>query len=236
LRVLKVEEAVECKVLRRLNRFVVEVIADGKRLRAHINNTGRLSEFLVMGKRAFCTSLKRPRKTDCRLFAVEDRNLGAIIDIQLQMRAFERTLNGGFIPWLRGARILKRNPKLGGAVLDYLLEIDGEELYLEVKSAVLRGGKGGRYAMYPDCPSLRGRNQIRELIGHVRNGGRGTVLFIAALPMVAAFKPNGQADLEMRRLLLKARSAGVDIKAVGLYYDPQDQFVYLYNSNLEVAL
>ena len=48
MRVFKVEEAVECKVLRRLNRFVVEVIADGKRLRAHINNTGRLSEFLVM--------------------------------------------------------------------------------------------------------------------------------------------------------------------------------------------
>lgn len=222
--------------MRRLNRFVVEIDIDGRPHKAHINNTGRLSELLIRGRRAFCTSLKRPRKTECRLFAVEERNLGAIIDTQLQMIVFEITLTRGFVPWLKGAKILKRNPRLGGSVLDYLLERDGEKIYLEVKSAVLRGGRDGRYAMYPDCPSPRGRRQIRELIEHVEGGGRGLVLFIAALPEVRVFKPNRQADPEIHRLLLEAHRTGVEVRAIGLYYDPKDHFVHVYNPNLEVAL
>ena len=235
VRVFKVKKYVECTILRRLNRFVVEISIDGRPHKAHINNTGRLSELLIKGRRAFCTSLKKPRKTECRLFAVEERNLGAIIDTQLQIIVFETILTRGLIPWLKGAKILKRNPRLGESVLDYLLERDGEKIHLEVKSAVLRGGRDGRYAMYPDCPSLRGRRHIRELIDHVEGGGRGLVLFIAALPNVRAFKPNRQVDPEIHRLLLEAHKAGVEIRAIGLYYNPKDRFVHFYNPNLEVV-
>ncbi len=52
------------------------------------------------------------------------------------------------------------------------------ELYMEVKSAVLRGGS---YAMYPDCPTLRGQRHIRTLIDHARRGQRGGHLLYGSL-------------------------------------------------------
>ncbi|MEM4595279.1 MAG: DNA/RNA nuclease SfsA, partial [Thermofilaceae archaeon] len=43
---LDLPPAVEGRIIRRVNRFVVEVVVGGLVERAYINNTGRLSELL----------------------------------------------------------------------------------------------------------------------------------------------------------------------------------------------
>lgn len=230
---LKIENAIECGIISRLNRFVVEIEVDGKRYRASINNTGRLQEFIVSARRGFCLRRSRPARTDYRLFAIEERRLGAVIDTQLQTGAFERALEMGLVPWLDGYRLVRRNARLDGSLIDYLLERRGEEVYLEVKSAVLRDGD---HAMYPDCPSARGRKHIRELTRYVDGGGRAIILFIAALPEVSAFKPNRQGDAELWELLLKARRAGVEIRALGMFYQPRDSSVHMACPDLQVEL
>jgi len=232
-RVFSIKGAEECIILKRLNRFTVKIILDGKAQRAYINNTGRLLDYIVEGQRGFCIKHERKLKTDCRLFAVREKNLAAIIDTQLQMKTLEKIMALNLVPWIRGCQILKRNAKLGGSLIDYLLECNGKKVYLEVKSAVLRNGK---YAIYPDCPSMRGRRHIAELTNHVKNGGHGVILFIAALPNVKAFKPNSSADPEMSRLLIKAMEAGVNIHAFELYYNPEDYYVYLSKPDLPVEL
>ena len=233
MRVIEVENPVKCVIVGRVNRFVVKVIVDGNEQRAYINNTGRLSELLVGGRGAFCVRSKGTGKMDYRLFAVEDDNLGAIIDTQLQMKAFERALETGLIPWLSGCRILRRNARLGSSLIDYLLRCNEDRVYLEVKSAVLRGGT---YAMYPDCPSTRGRKHVKELTNHAKRGGKSIILFIAALPKVEAFKPNKTADPEIHKLLLEANKVGVKLRAIGMYYNPADSFIYLYNPSLKIVL
>ena len=50
---LKLRSVKSCKIIRRINRFVVEVIVDNRRNFAHINNTGRLQEYLIKGKKDF---------------------------------------------------------------------------------------------------------------------------------------------------------------------------------------
>ena len=233
MRIIEVENPVKCVIVGCVNRFVAKVIVDGNEQRAYINNTGRLSELLVGGRGAFCVRSKGTGKTDYRLFAVEDDNLGAIIDTQLQMKAFERALETGLIPWLSGCRILRRNARLGSSLIDYLLRCNEDRVYLEVKSAVLRGGT---YAMYPDCPSTRGRKHIKELANHAKRGGKSIILFIAALPKVEAFKPNKTADPEIHKLLLEANKVGVKLRAIGMYYNPADSFIYLYNPSLKIVL
>ena len=232
-RVLRMNNAKECIIQERINRFTVKIILDGNVQRAYINNTGRLLDFIVEGRKGFCVEHERKAKTDCRLFAVKEKNLAAIIDTQLQMKALEKTIMLSLTRWSRRCWILRRNPRLGSSILDYLLECSGEKIYLEVKSAVLRNGK---YAVYPDCPSLRGRRHISEITDHVKNGGRGMILFIAALPNVEAFKPNSSVDPEITRLLMEAREAGVEIRAIELYYDPRDFFIYLSKPDLPVEL
>jgi sugar fermentation stimulation protein A len=233
LQILRVEHPLQCKIIERLNRFVVNVQVKGKPSRAHINNTGRLLEFLAKGKKGFCIRAPKKGKTDYRLFAVEVRNLGALIDTQFQMKALEKLVEMNFIPWLQGCRIQRRNPRLGMPILDYLLECSGQATYLEVKSAVLRDED---YALYPDCPSLRGQRHIRELSLHVKKGGRGTLLFMAALPQIKRFKPNKSADHKLCLLLRKAHASGVKVKSIALYYHPENSFIYTYNTDLEVDL
>jgi sugar fermentation stimulation protein A len=47
---MKFPELIPAKFLRRLNRFVGEVSIEGKRVFAHIRNTGRLTELLKPGQ------------------------------------------------------------------------------------------------------------------------------------------------------------------------------------------
>jgi len=230
---MRIEDPMNCVILGRVNKFVVRVLLEGRTRRAYISNTGRLPEHIVEGRKGFCIRPKRPGKTDCLLFSVREDSFAAIIDTQLQMKVFEKALGTSLIPWARRCRILSRNAKLGTSLIDYLLECGNQRVYLEVKSAVMKEGEN---ALYPDCPSSRGRKHVAELTEQVEKGGHGTMLFIAALPGVKAFRPNKSADPEMCRLLTRASEAGVDVRALGMYYDPNDSYVYLFNPDLPVNL
>jgi sugar fermentation stimulation protein A len=223
----------ECTIIQRLNRFVVEIKMDDSLHHACINNTGRLKDCLFYGNRGFCTMNVRPLKTSYRLFAIREGDLAAIIDTRLQMKAFEEAFAKGLMPRFHGCTILKRNVRLGNSIIDYLLGCSERRVYLEVKSAVLREG---RYAMYPDCPSARGRRHVRELIHRQMAGEAAAVLFIAALPDVEASRPSWAADPDLCDLLIEARDTGVAITAVALLYNPGDCSVYLYHSDLPIEL
>ena len=229
--ICKIENPIECNIVQRINRFVVEVQIEKKRYRAAINNTGRLSQFLLRRNKAFCLNHKKPGKTDFKLLSIMDGDQAAIVDTQLQMRAFERSLEMGLIPWLSGYDKFKRNAKLGSSLIDYLLEGGGPQLYLEAKSAVLRER---RYAMYPDCPSARGRKHILELTEYVKKGGKVVILFIAALPNVEMFKPYKAGDPELFELLIKSHQAGVEIRSIGMSYHPTDSSIYVFVPDLNV--
>jgi len=90
--------------------------------------------------------------------------------------------------------------------------------------------------MYPDCPTVRGRRHIKELIQHVSAGGRGAIVFIAALPNIQAFKPDPHGDPEIPTLLSKAQAAGVLVKAINIHYDPPTSAIYLDDPDLKVEL
>lgn len=228
-----IENARESRIVERLNRFVVRVDIQGNSHRAHINNTGRLLEYMVRGQKAYCLPYSHPKKTEFRLFAIKEGDSGALIDTQFQMRAFEKAVLAGFIPWLEGYRIIKRNARLGSSLIDYLLESRRKPLYCEIKSAVLRKKS---FALYPDCPSLRGQRHIREITSWTEKGGQGIIVFMAALSHVEAFRPNRSADPVIHELLVKASKIGVQLKAIQLRYDPVEAAVCLLDPDLPVVL
>ncbi len=229
--ILPVEAAARCRVLRRLNRFVVEVEAPGgRRLRVHINNTGRLRDALSPGVEGLCRPTRRG-KLGLRLFAVRYGPGYAVIDTGLQEEAFAAAMDRDAIPFLRGCRVAVRRPRLGTSVLDFLLECPHGPLYVETKSAVLLSPDG--YAMYPDCPTERGRRHIRELMAL---GRRGAVVFIAAVPGARGFKPNREADPVLAELLREAARRGVVVEAVGMDYELRRGFIRLYAPRLPVLL
>lgn len=149
------------------------------------------------------------------------------------MKGFEKAFSQKLIPWLNEWVFVKRNVRLGDSIIDYLFSRNNVLLYLEVKSAVLREKN---YAMYPDCPSLRGQRHIREITQHVSNGGFGALVFVAALPKIKAFKPYDTGDPVIKKLLVEAKEKGVMIKSISMFYNPKDSTLYLENINLEVNI
>jgi sugar fermentation stimulation protein A len=205
----------------------------GESYSMHINNTGRLEEFLTRGRKAFCFWTGPEGKTAGRLFAIEERRLGALIDTQLQMKAFERMVEEERIPWLKNCSIRKRNPRLGSSVLDYELQGGQGRILLEVKSAVMREEK---FATYPDCPTTRGQRHVRELTEYSKKGGAAMIVFMAGLPEVAAFKPSWRGDRLLSEYLKDAHAHGVKIKSINLCFDTGDNTIHLIDPDLPVVL
>ncbi|MFP3283624.1 MAG: DNA/RNA nuclease SfsA [Nitrososphaeria archaeon] len=209
---------VRCEVLRRVNRFVVAMRSPEGTSLAHLNNTGRLLEYMVPGGAAYCVPRTAPGATRYRLVAFEDRGGpgAALVDTSYQMSALEAALRSGALPWAQGCSVARRSPRLGDSVLDYVFDC-GAAIYVEVKSAAMRGP--GDLAMYPDCPTERGRRQISTMIEWSSRGIGSLIVFIAALPGVVAFAPNGSGDPVIPGLLRMARSAGVGLRAISMHYD-----------------
>ena len=158
---------------------------------------------------------------------------GALIDTWIQGKAFERSLDLKLIPWLKGYRIIKRNVRLNKSVIDYLLRRGDEETYLELKSAVQRMDG---YASYPDAPSIRARRQLRDLIRYVEDGGRATIVFMIGLRDVIGFRPNKDVDLEIHKLLLRGSQIGLEIRAIGVYYDLHRSSIRLWNPDVKTLI
>jgi len=226
---------VPCTFIERLNRFVALVEVNGETRKALITNTGRLEEFMVRGRRVLCTP-KSGGKTDFVLVAFEDLNgKGAIVDTRTQAKAFEKAVELGLVPWLKDCSIKRKEVTVGKSRLDYLFECPDGEIYAEMKSAVLRGGDMGEYAMYPDCPSTRGQKHIRELISLKKAGKRAMIFFIGAMPGVERFKPYEEGDPEIARLLREAVKEGVETHALSIALLPGGE-ITLENPELEIEV
>jgi sugar fermentation stimulation protein A len=206
--VLNFENIIEGKVVQRKNRFVIEVLINNKKFLASNNNTGRLLEYFQKNKKCLCLLHLQKQKTKFRLIAVENCQGFALIDTNLQMKAFENALERNLISFLKGAKMIKRNPRYKDSVFDYLVKKNNKNYFLELKSAVLRKNN---LAMYPDCPTERGRRHIKSMT-ELKN--KGMIIFICALPNVQFFTPCDEGDPEIRKLLKLAKKNEVKIKAL----------------------
>ncbi|MET1102245.1 MAG: DNA/RNA nuclease SfsA [Pyrodictiaceae archaeon] len=232
--VLRVSGVVVCRVLERLNRFVVLVERDGV-VRAHTNNTSSMRGLLVRGRRGYCLP-RSDGKTRYRLIALEELgfNRAALIDTSLQMRAFEESIRKNLLPWLQGCSVSRRNPRVGHSVLDYLLSCNKTRVFVEVKSATLR--LEGDRAAYPEPASMRGRRHVLELTELAKRGEKALLVFIAGLPRVRAFTLNVEADPLLPELVKHAIEAGVTVKAIAMSFEPETGWIVLENPDLRVEL
>jgi len=73
---LAIANALCCFIIQRLNRFVIRIEINGHTAKAHLNNKGRLEQFISAGRGAFCWRPAIPDKTDFRLFVIEEKNWG----------------------------------------------------------------------------------------------------------------------------------------------------------------
>ncbi len=210
---MKYGNVVSGSFVRRPNRFIADVLINGREERVHVKNTGRCKELLVPGRTVYLSLSDNPdRKTKYDLVAVEKHTAQGVqivnIDSQAPNRAVEEWLpaSGLFAP---GADI-RREVTHGGSRFDFRIIEPGRTSFLEVKGVTLEE-KGT--AMFPDAPTQRGVKHIRELISCAEEGFGAYILFVVQMKGVSRVIPNDATHSEFGDSLRMAARSGVNILA-----------------------
>ncbi|AKG91892.1 sugar fermentation stimulation protein [Geoglobus ahangari] len=189
---------VEGRLVRRLNRFVLEVEVNGRVERAHLRDSGRLTELMKPGNRVLMRPKKRER-TSHEVFVIYDVHVPVVVNSSLHSDIAAEILGG------EGYRIEGREVKVGSSRIDLLVSRDGAAKLVEVKGCTLvRDG----VALFPDAPTERGVKHVREI---AERGGM--ILFLVMRSDARIFMPNHETHPEFAKVLREAYESGVDVRA-----------------------
>ena len=189
----------------RPNRFLVICRLDGRKVKAFLPNPGRLGELLFPGVEMYLEASSNPyRATPYTAVAVKSLKGPVMLHTHMTNRVARRLIEKGRVPGLEDTRIKRAEVTRGHSRFDFLLEGDGGDLYLEVKSCTLFSR---RMAMFPDAVTARGRRHVEELTKLAESGVACAVLFLIQSAGIDCFLPDFHTDLEFARALHRARNA-----------------------------
>ncbi len=196
--------SLEARLIRRENRFVVRARREGRELRLHLPNTGRLA-WLTPGTRLRYLPRSGGR-TEGRVLLARDGAVWALLDSAYAEAGLPRML----ARW--GWSFLAAQPRVEGSRLDALVrDAAGRERWLELKSVThVEAGT----ACFPDAPSARALRHLRLLARH-----RGALVFAVLRADAERFAPC-PVDPAFASALCGALEAGLWARAVRARVEP----------------
>jgi sugar fermentation stimulation protein A len=197
----------------RPNRFIANIIIDGKQDVAHVKNTGRCRELLIEGTEIYLQEHNNAnRRTKWSLIGVKKDDRLLNIDSQAPNKVFYEWLKDGNL--FKNIKYLKPEYVYKNSRIDFYTETDTEKILLEVKGVTL---EEEGIAMFPDAPTERGVRHIYELCKSLEEGYRAYVVFVIQLENVRYFTPNAKMHKEFADALRYAKTKGVEILALDCY-------------------
>ena len=215
------------------------VLLEGKTVKVHVANSGRMRELLQPGNR--CYLFHRPgehRKTAYDLGLVEIERVpestepnskasyisGHVSSVQQKQSTYSlvstdsrvpnilvwEAWNAGALPHFGGYTDGRSEVSFHDSRLDMMLVGPTGRCYIEMKSVTLVIDRAARF---PDAPTGRGRKHIETLIKAVEEGHRAAVVFIIQRSDATCFSPYDANDPEFGTALRKAVEVGVETYA-----------------------
>ena len=206
------KKVIEAIFLKRPNRFIAQVLIDGKEEIVHVKNTGRCKELLLPGARVILEDCSHNpnRKTKYSLIAVWKGNMLVNMDSQVPNAVIFDALKTNKIPEFQKLEFIKREVTFGDSRFDIYFESPMEKGFIEIKGVTL---EDNGIAMFPDAPTTRGTKHVLEMIEAVREGYRGGILFLIQMKGPKLFRLNWQMDKEFSKAVNLASKNGVEILA-----------------------
>ncbi len=202
------ENTVSGTFVKRVNRFVAEVLIDGKPERVHVKNTGRLRELLVSEAGVTLQKSDNPdRKTAYDLISVYKPGLEWVNIDSLAPNALMKQLleNGGFFD------VVKPEYSYGDSRFDFYMEKEGRPYLREVKGCTLTADPGTGIGLFPDAPTERGIKHLNELAEAEKKGFHCSICFVIQMNGIHTVRPNNATQPEFGQALIRAAKAGVDV-------------------------
>ncbi|MBW4828554.1 MAG: DNA/RNA nuclease SfsA [Clostridiaceae bacterium] len=197
--------------LERPNRFIANVLIDGKKEKVHVKNTGRCKEILIKGTRVYLEKSNNPnRKTKYSLISAYKEDQLINIDSQVPNKVVFDAIKSNRIKELENIKVLKREVTFGNSRFDLYFEKGNESGFIEVKGVTL---ENNGLSLFPDAPTERGTKHIREMIKVVESGLKGYIFFLIQIENIKYFTPNTSMDEKFSNALIEANKKGVNILA-----------------------
>ena len=186
---------------------------------AHLPDPGRLRELLQPGVRVWLEpKAGAQRKTRFQVWLVEKDQTLVSLNTQLPNALVQEALDRGGLSEVSQYTTWKRECRVGGSRLDFLLENADETCWMEVKSVTLvEDGLG----LFPDAPTERGRKHIAELTKLRQSGARAVVFFVVQRNDAHSVAANYRTDPKFAQALHTAHRCGVELIAYTCTISPE---------------
>lgn len=207
------ENICRAEFIARPNRFVADVLQNGRIIRCHVKNTGRCKELLLEKAVVYLQqSSDISRKTSCSLIAVQKGERIVNIDSQAPNKVFHEALLSGKIqlPGFEEIAFIKPEKAFGDSRFDFYIESGKNKAFIEVKGVTL---EEEGVAKFPDAPTERGVKHLMELIKATEKGYAAFIVFIIQMKDIRYFTPNDRTHKEFGDALRLAEEKGVRILA-----------------------
>lgn len=202
---------VEGIFINRPNRFIANVLINGKSEIAHVKNTGRCREILIEGTKIFLEKSSNPnRKTKYSVISALKGNMLINIDSQVPNDVVYQSINDGKVHNFNDITLLKKEVTYNNSRFDLYFETNEKKGFIEIKGVTL---ELDGLSMFPDAPTDRGRKHVEEMIRAVEEGYSGFMFFLIQIDGIHRFTPNRNMDKKFSDSLLKAKKSGVEIIA-----------------------
>ena len=200
----------EAIFINRPNRFIANIVIDGKPAVCHVKNTGRCKELLIENAKIYVQETDNPtRKTKYDLISVVKGDRLVNIDSQAPNKVFYEWLmknqQSNAIENVK-AEVVYKNSRF-----DFFIETRQRKILTEVKGVTL---EEGGVVSFPDAPTERGLKHVLELTESIEDGFSPLVVFIIQMKDVSYFTPNVVTHEAFAKALSIASFKGVDILAL----------------------
>ena len=213
---MKYENVVKGQFLSRPNRFIADVLINGKAEVCHVKNTGRCKELLIPNCTVYLDkSSNTDRKTKYDLIAVQKGEMLINIDSQAPNKVFGEWIENG--DYFKNIIKIKPECKYKNSRFDFYIETEDRKIFAEIKGVTLE-----EYGVvkFPDAPTERGVKHIKELCDAVKNGYDAYIFFIVQMEECKYFTPNRNTHPEFADALIAAQKCGVNIKCLNCIVEP----------------
>lgn len=198
----------------RPNRFVAECELEGRKVIAHVRNTGRCRELLVPGCSVFLENhFNTHRKTQYTLISVEKSGRIINIDSLAPNKTFYEAMVEGKVK-LPGfdtpITVLKPETCFGDSRFDFYMESNSQKAYAEVKGVTL---EENGVVQFPDAPTKRGVKHVFELCRAAKEGYLSFLIFVVQMGDVRYLTPNRRTHPAFGEAMEVALNSGVNLLA-----------------------
>jgi sugar fermentation stimulation protein A len=208
-------------LLKRYKRFLADVrLADGREVTAHCPNPGSMMGMADAGLKVWVEPNEDPKKKlKYGLRLIEKNGAMIVVDTGVANKVVKEALLAGLVSDLVG-NVRSEVPYGDRSRVDFVVEKDGQNTWIEVKSVTLSRQSG--LAEFPDSKTVRGAKHLGELAKRIQAGDRAVMLYLISRDDCDRFAPAADIDPTYALAEQAAKGAGVEIMVLGVRATPEE--------------